>query len=516
MVKIAYWDCPTGIAGDMCLGALVDAGVPFDYLKRQLATLGLTTEYTLRVERVLRQGIAATRFHVDLVGDSHPPLRTLPMIEGLIGAASLPPRVQDWSLAIFRTLAEAEAAVHGTAVESIHFHEVGATDALVDIVGTCLGLDWLGVEALYCSPLPTGGGTVRAAHGRLPVPVPAVLQLWQRARVPVYGNGIERELVTPTGAAIVTTLAQQFGPCPALKLHGIGLGAGHHDLPIPNILRLWIGEGSSDVRLQEASGVAQGHHEHGHQHHHGHTHNHEHEHHEHHHDHEHSGHEHSGHEHGHSQGDEHDHGHHHHSHESGNGHEHHHDHEHHEHPGREHGHTHHHSLGQNDSGLGTGECLETSHSQEPQTEPVVLLQTQLDDLNPQAVGYLLDALLQAGALDVFTTAIGMKKSRLGTLLSVLCSPSQVMTCEQLIFRETTTLGIRRSLQERHILHRRIEPVTTPYGVVRLKIAWDGDNQHLPCNVQPEYEDCATLARQLSLPWRHIHQTALHHWHLQHQ
>lgn len=266
MTKIAYLECPTGIAGDMCLGALVDLGVPLDYLADQLSRLGIAHEYRLRSETVHRNTQRATKVHVELqvnsgaipaygpeptrppqatshtavhshdsehshlqddfphhhhmkppshTHHSHPsvpdqprplaPIRHLPEIERLILAAQLPHRAEQWSLAVFRQLAVAEGAVHGVPPEQVHFHEVGATDAIVDIVGTCLGLDYLGIEHLYCSALPTGGGTIRAAHGRLPVPSPAVLQLWQMRQVPIYSNGIEMELVTPTGAAIVTT-----------------------------------------------------------------------------------------------------------------------------------------------------------------------------------------------------------------------------------------------------------------------------------------------------------------------
>ena len=273
-MKIAYFDCPTGIAGDMCLGALINAGVPLTYLQESLASLGIGEEYTLTVETVERCGVAATKLHVTL-NVTNPPVRHLGTIESLIRGAKLPSKAEEWSLGIFRKLAVAEAAVHNATPESVHFHEVGATDALVDIVGTCLGLEWLGVEALYCSALPTGGGTVRAAHGRLPVPVPAVLELWEMGQVPIYSNGIDRELVTPTGAAIVVTLAKKFGGCPPLRLQKVGLGAGSHDLPIPNVLRLWIGEGSeggSDDRHHHH------HHHHGDHHHHhsGHHHHHEH------------------------------------------------------------------------------------------------------------------------------------------------------------------------------------------------------------------------------------------------
>ncbi|HBE50957.1 MAG TPA: nickel pincer cofactor biosynthesis protein LarC [Cyanobacteria bacterium UBA11369] len=252
MNKLAYLECPTGIAGDMCLGALVDAGVPIDYIVEKLSSLGIAHEYELRAEQVKHNGQQATKVHVELLdhhhhhhhheGHAHVHGRYLPEIEQMITSAKLPARVEEMSLAVFRKLADAEGAVHGISPEKVHFHEVGATDAIVDIVGTCLGLDWLGIEQLYCSAMPTGGGTVKAAHGVMPVPVPAVLKLWEiRGGVPVYSNGIDKELCTPTGVAIATTLATSFGPPPAMTIHRVAKGAGTIQLPIPNILRLWIG-----------------------------------------------------------------------------------------------------------------------------------------------------------------------------------------------------------------------------------------------------------------------------------
>jgi pyridinium-3,5-bisthiocarboxylic acid mononucleotide nickel chelatase len=402
MRKLAYLECPTGIAGDMCLGALVDAGVPLAYLRENLDRLGISAEYELRAEPVHRGGQRATKVFVDLQPGiappssgygQHPPARHLPAIEHIISRAGLPARAEAWSLAVFRQLAIAEGAVHGVPPKQVHFHEVGATDALVDIVGTCLGLDWLGIDHLICSPLPTGGGTVRAAHGRMPVPVPAVLQLWQMRQVPVYSNGIERELVTPTGAAIAVTLAQAFGPPPPMTLHHIGLGAGSHSLAIANILRLWIGE-----------------------------------------------------------------------------------------------------------------AQETAVSSPAET--VVVLETQLDDLSPQGIGYTLETLLTAGALDVFTQGIGMKKSRPGILLTVICRPDQVETCETILFQETTTLGIRRSLQQRTALRREQQTVQTPYGPVSMKVAW---HQERRVNVHPEYEDCARIAQAHQLPWQEVQRLAWQAW-----
>jgi hypothetical protein len=433
MKKIAYLQCPTGIAGDMCLGALVSAGVPLEYLRERLDRLGISEEYHLREESVHRNGQQATKVHVDLlpsareaaksVGDTrnyhshkhshkhdhehshknsynhshkHSHTRHLPEIETLIKSADLPKRAERWSLAVFRTLAEAEGAVHGIAPEKVHFHEVGATDAIVDIVGTCLGLDWLDIEELYCSALPTGGGTVWAAHGRLPVPVPAVLKLLEKRQVSVYSNGIEKELITPTGAAIAVTLATDFGPPPAMMLQSVGNGAGSHPLPLANILRLWVGEASAPNPQ----------------------------------------------------------------------------------PPRE-------------------------------SETIAVLETQIDDLNPQAIAYTCEALFAVGALDVFTQAIGMKKSRSGILLTVICPPEKQKACEAVIFRETSTLGIRISTQGRSILQREIQCLSTELGEVRVKVARDEGGKII--NVQPEYEDCAAVAQSQQLPWREVHRQALKAW-----
>jgi pyridinium-3,5-bisthiocarboxylic acid mononucleotide nickel chelatase len=420
MIKLAYLQCPTGISGDMCLGALVSLGVPVDYLVEKLNNLGIAQEYQLRAELVQRNGQQGTKVHVDLVDHdhkhSHRHPRHLPEIELMISNAGLPSRAEAWSLAVFRQLAVAEGAVHGIAPEKVHFHEVGAVDAIVDIVGTCLGLDWLGIESnheglplLYCSAFPTGGGTVRAAHGQMAVPVPAVLKLWEMRGCPVYSNGIDRELVTPTGAAIATTLARDFGAPPPMTIKQVGLGAGSIDLPIPNILRLWLGE-STNLQANFTNS--------------------------------------------------------------------------------------------ND----TSSTLET----------ITVLETQIDDLNPQAIGYVFEALFAVGAVDVFTQSIGMKKSRPGILLTVICHPENLLNCEAVLFRETTTLGIRRTTQQRTILHREIQSVTTEYGQVRVKVAWQKElPEKLIANVQPEYEDCAELARKHNIPWREIQRLALQSWHLGH-
>lgn len=436
MTKIAYLQCPTGISGDMCLGALVSLGVPLEYLSENLNSLGIEHEFQLRTELVHRNGQQATKVHVDLLDNhhhhnhehTHPHGRHLPEIERMILKASLPSRAEAWSLAVFQQLAIAEGAVHGVSPEKVHFHEVGATDAIVDIVGTCLGLDWLGIEShnkekpfLYCSPLPTGGGTVRAAHGQMAVPVPAVLKLWEMRNCPVYSNGIERELVTPTGAAIVTTLATDFGSPPTMTLKQIGLGAGSINLPTANVLRFWLGE-ATDVITNVANKL---------------------------------------------------------------------------------------SIGQ------TNSPSTKDVKQSVARETISVLETQIDDLNPQAIGYVFETLFAAGAVDVFTQSIGMKKSRPGILLTVICHPESVANCEAILFRETTTLGIRISTQQRAVLQREIQQVETEYGVVRVKIAWtENEQQRVLSNVQPEYEDCAELARKHNMPWREVNRLALDKWYRQ--
>ncbi len=297
MGSIAYLDCPTGIAGDMCLGALVNAGVPLEYLQEVVHKLGLDREVKLWTELVIRGGIEATKLHVELlnyVGNEPPTVaatdshehshdhthshshdhdahvhgehshshdhheihthklhRHLPDIEKIIRNAKLPAQVEKWSLAIFKELAIAEGAVHGIAPEAVHFHEVGAIDAIVDIVCTCAGFAWLEVEKIYCSALPAGGGYVNCDHGKMPVPAPATLKLWELHGVTTFDNGIRKELVTPTGAAIAVTLSEKFGEVPLMKIKKVGLGAGSQDLEIPNALRLWVGKSKSKDKKKD-------------------------------------------------------------------------------------------------------------------------------------------------------------------------------------------------------------------------------------------------------------------------
>ena len=483
MKTLAYLDCPTGISGDMCLGALVHAGVPLSYLENELAKLGIGDEFHLSAESVQRNQQAATKVHVKLTvsahsyddhnhshddhshsahnhddhshkhpdhshehshehthshghtrdhshsSDKHKHAadhhsyaelhshhgRRLPEIEALIQQADISQRAADWSLAVFRLLAKAEATVHGIPPERVHFHEVGATDAIVDIVGTCLGLDWLGVDEIVCSPLPTGSGTVRCEHGLLPVPAPAVLSMMATSQIPVYGNGIKKELVTPTGCAIAATLSSFFGAPPAITLQTIGLGAGGRDLELPNILRLWIGtvghEKNAQARATSEAPLS--------------------------------------------------------------------------HP--------------------TASANREEKSA-PETEKIVELQTQIDDCSPQAIAHTFNRLFAVGAVDVFTQSVLMKKNRLGTLMTILCPEDAIAACETVLFTETTTLGIRRTHQSRSVLLREMITVETDYGAIAVKVARAKVGSAV-LNVQPEYEDCARVAKQHKVALHQVQQAA---------
>jgi hypothetical protein len=239
-MRVGYFDCPSGASGDMILGALVDAGAPFDALTRELAGLGLKG-YRLERQEVMKAGFRATKVdvHVDEGGHHHPE-RTLAAILGLIEGGRLAPPVQERAARIFRRLAEAEARVHGTTVERVHFHDVGAVDAIVDVTGACIGLHLLGIEAVHVGALPVGGGFVQGPHGRIPVPGPATAELLKG--FPIIDTGVRRELVTPTGAAVLTTLAAGAGAMPAMHVRAVGYGAGTMDLDTPNVLRLFVGE----------------------------------------------------------------------------------------------------------------------------------------------------------------------------------------------------------------------------------------------------------------------------------
>jgi len=433
-MRIAYLECFSGMSGDMFLGALIDAGVSLELLERTVAALNLGAR--LEVSRVNRSGITATKVDVWVNGEKEGPAgsgahshshehshehthdvvhahphastsvpsrsgtpaphthdhahgRSLKDIREIIGRAAISETARQTALRIFNALGTAEAKIHNNDVESVHFHEVGAVDAIVDIVGAAVGAEALGVDQFVGSPLNVGGGTVKCAHGVFPVPAPATVEILQGA--PVYSSGVQMELLTPTGAAIVKTLATRFGSFPAMKIEKSGYGAGSRDFPgNPNVVRLVVGESVASL---------------------------------------------------------------------------------------------------------AGKTTQ---------DTVAVLEANLDDLNPQVFGYVLDRLLEEGALDVFGAPVQMKKNRPGTLLTVLCKPEDAAKLTQIVFSETTTLGVRQREEHRQTLARRWVSVSTPWGDVRMKIA---SMNGTVTNYAPEYEDCRRIAAEQQVPLKTVMQTA---------
>jgi pyridinium-3,5-bisthiocarboxylic acid mononucleotide nickel chelatase len=362
-MRICYLDAFSGISGDMLVGALADAGAGSSAIVEALQSLA--SGASVSFEKVKRCGIAASKFHVR--AEETPKHRHLSGILKMIDGASLPGRVKQNASAVFQRLGEAEAAVHQTPIEKVHFHEVGALDSIADIVGACLGFELLGVDAIYCSPLNLGSGTVTGEHGVMPVPAPATAALL--AGKPIYSRGPSVELTTPTGAAVAVTLAKDFGALPSMKIASIGYGAGDRDFPEhANVLRVFVGEPSG---ASEAVNVA-------------------------------------------------------------------------------------------------------------------IIEANIDDSSPQVLGYTVERLLEAGALDATLEPLEMKKGRPGTLLRVISTPEQRTVLSDIIFQETTTLGVRIYTAERIVQARHSVEVETPHGKVRMKVA-----EH---SFAPEYEDCRALAR----------------------
>jgi uncharacterized protein (TIGR00299 family) protein len=441
-MKIAYFDCFHGAAGDMLLAALLDAGLELAALEAALAGLGVTG-YSLRAERALSHGIMGTRLSVPLAAGQ--PQRDWAQIRALIEAAPLSERARAWSLGAFERLARAEAAIHGVPVERVHFHEVGAVDSIVDTVGVCVGLDLLGVEAVYASPLPLGRGWVRTQHGPLPVPAPATLMLLAEAGAPTLPAppDSQGELITPTAAALLAQLAT-FGQ-PPLTLQRVGLGLGHKEFPRLNGVRVWVGETTDDRRPATAP----------------HTH-----------------------EHGHSHG---------HSH----GHEHHHEHE------------RHHDAEVPSSVVrrpsSPSHSSEPDAAPIPHSESLVELRCNLDDATGELVAYAAERLLAAGALDAWATPMLMKKGRPAVLLAALARPEQAEALARLMLRETPSLGVRWSPAERLAAARDWVSAATPWGTVRVKRKLiDG----AVAGAAPEYEDCAAIARANGVPLAEVYAAAL--------
>jgi pyridinium-3,5-bisthiocarboxylic acid mononucleotide nickel chelatase len=370
-LKICYFDAFSGISGDMTVGALLDAGADWPTLQTALASLNLGT--TCHLEKTKRKGIAASKFTVE--HEEQKKHRHLPHIEKIISAAELSAKARNNALAVFRRLGEAEASSHDLPIEKVHFHEVGAVDSICDIAGACVALDSLGVEEIYCSRINVGSGTVETEHGTLPVPAPATATLLTGK--PIYSAGPQTELTTPTGAALMTTLATGFGVLPSVRMLAQGFGAGDKDFPMQaNVLRVLVGE---KTRAAEATSVT-------------------------------------------------------------------------------------------------------------------ILEANIDDSTPQVLGYAMERLFAAGALDVTLTPVFMKKNRPGALISVIAAPEMAEELAAVLFAETTTLGLRMIAAERRVLAREIAEVETSFGKIRVKYNDRG-------GFAPEYEDCRRLAAENGVPLR---------------
>ncbi len=376
----AYFDCFNGAGGDMIVASLIDAGADASALRDGLSSLAVSG-FEIFIEKVTKQGFAATRFNVHLDESADQPHRHLKHVVEIINQSSLPMAVKEKSIRIFERLATAEAAVHGTTIEKVHFHEVGAIDAIIDVTGAVFALHLLGVDRVMCSAIPVGSGTVTCQHGVMPVPAPATAELLKG--IPIAATNETGELTTPTAAAVLTTLAEGFGPLPPMSIQTIGFGAGTRDGQTrPNVLRVMLGDETNQAAI----------------------------------------------------------------------------------PGTE-------------------------------TDLISVLETNLDDTTPEIVGYCMERLLEAGALDAYAMPIQMKKSRPGLILTVLCEAGQVSSLERIIFSETKTLGVRRMEARRTKLSRRLEKVTTPFGLIGMKIATFDDT----AQASPEYEDCRAAAMAYNVP-----------------
>lgn len=383
-MRIAHFDCFSGASGDMILGALIDAGVDQAAIRRGLDSLGLPIQ--MEVEAVRKGGFRAT--HVTITAADEETHRYLPDVEAILARGSLTDRQRELALRIFRRLAEAEATAHGMPLDKVHFHEVGALDSIADIAGCAIGIDLLSVESITCRPIPTGSGSVKCAHGLMPIPAPGTAELLKG--VPLAASSIKAELTTPTGAAILTSVVNRWADTPVMTVERIGHGAGTREfVEQPNILRLFVGEAQAPA-LQ---------------------------------------------------------------------------------PGG----------------------FEKDH--------VWVLETNLDDLPAEWIGYCGELLLAAGALDVFSTPIFMKKNRPGVLLSVLAAEDKLAELEEILFRETTTFGVRRYRAERHKLARRAVTVQTTWGPVAGKLGWRAGGTAV---FAPEYEDCARVARTHQVALREVY------------
>jgi uncharacterized protein (TIGR00299 family) protein len=410
MSRILYFDCFSGASGDMVLGALIDAGLPFEELRAALGSLAIDGA-SVSARKVLRAGLSATKFSVHDEGDHSPSHdhrhpdhdhhdqhdhshahataeaahghghRSLAEINTLIGRSGLSSSAKSRASELFQRLGEVEAAIHQVTVDEIHLHEVGALDSIIDIVGSVFALEWFKADRIVSSPLNVGGGMVNSAHGLFPVPAPATLKLLEG--VPVYSSGVQRELVTPTGALLVSSYASAFGPTPAMAVERAGYGAGDRDpSDTPNVLRVMVGQTNARAT----------------------------------------------------------------------------------------------------------------------TEDIVVLECEIDDMNPQIFGPVMDRLYAAGALEVYFAAVQMKKNRPGTLLTILCRPEQRPALMAIVFRETTTIGVRYHDVTRERLEREVISIQTPVGTIRFKVARFGGQV---VNAAPEFDDCLAVATERGLPVKEV-------------
>ena len=399
---LAVVDCPTGLAGNMLLAALFDLGLPAEVLHAPLAALELTGRYRLQLQERRSGGLRGLHLEVEPL-ESEPSHRHWGELRQRIAAAPLEPALREQVLAVFGLLAEAEASVHGHAPEEVHFHEVGAIDALVDVVGVCAGLRHFGVQQLVCGVPPAGHGSVQTAHGCLPLPAPAVLELARRRAVPLAASGDfpPAELTTPTGLALMAVLAERFGPAPALLPTGVGVGLGSRTLDRPNLLRLVLAEPTG----WDLGGAAA------------------------------------------SEGD----------------------------------------------------------PASPHCEPLLQQQAQLDDASAEDLAFLIEELRGAGAVEVFSQPVQMKKGRPGTLITVLAHPEQAQPLREIWWRLGSSLGVRESLQQRWVLPREIVSLDTPWGPVRIKRSRRPDGTLL---CKPEMDDLVELARRHALAPAALRRTVL--------
>ena len=381
-MRIAYFDCFSGASGDLILGSLIDAGLSPRRLREELKKLRIPTIH-LKVKKVLKGGISATQVIVEGRREKKPH-RDLKEMLKIIDRSGLGFEVKEMSKEIFQRIASVEAKIHRKPIDRIHFHEIGGLDSIVDIVGSVWGLQQMGTDEIHVSKVNVGAGFVKCEHGVLPVPAPATLSLMKGK--PIYSSGVEKELLTPTGAAILTSLGSEFGPMPLMRVEKIGYGAGRDDLPHPNILRLMIGTS------MEKSGK----------------------------------------------------------------------------------------------------------------EKVTVIETNIDDMNPQFYDYIMEKLLTMGVLDVFFTPIMMKKNRPATLLTVICPSERMLSIIDFLLRETTTLGLRWHEEERAHADREILTLKTKYGEIHFKLArWEGK----AISLSPEYEDCKRLALKKGVPLKEIFEAA---------